>query len=358
MADMIPNAPEASNAIETDWHKYKTNGRDRAGRIIKEIYAVEDKYVIYFVDHPYSEPPGGFFRGLLGRQATNPVGLELYYELEDGLVKAEDLAKADAALAGINRLLDAKQEKGSREYNFNFSNLGLAAGALEMVFSHETTEALEILKGIHDKLQAKEEDQRRLMYQAGALVMALVVWFAYLLLRGWTLPPKWEPWILAAALAVAGGLFSVCLNIESLAVNVDQRQWFLFRAGGTRAVIAFLAGAGLLLAMRAKMFGGIAYEKNTPPFIGDPLTGAEMFFCFLAGFSESFVPNILSKTAADKAAEATRKQSEPDEKAKAEAVKKQKEEDEKAKAEAAKKQKEEEEKAKEAAAKKQGGAAS
>src|SRR5215469_6496842 len=114
MAD-IPNAPEASNAIETDWHKYKTNGRDRAGRIIKEIYAVEDQYVIYFVDHVYSEPPGRFLRGLrslLGRQATNLVGLELYYELENDLVKVEDLAKADAALAGINRLLDVRQEKG------------------------------------------------------------------------------------------------------------------------------------------------------------------------------------------------------------------------------------------------------
>lgn len=327
MADMIPNASESSNAIETDWHKYKTNGLDRAGRIIKEIYAVEDAYVIYFVDHPYS-----------GRQGANPVGLELYYELEDNLVKVEDLAKADAALAGINRLLDAKQEKGSDEYNFNFSNLGLAAGALEMVFSHETSEALEILKGIHDKLQAKEEGQRRLMYQAGALAMALVVWCAYLLLQGWKLPGTWDPWILGAALAVAGGLFSVCLNIESLAVNVDQQQWFLFRAGGTRAVIAFLAGAGVLLAMRAKMFAGIAYDKNTPPLIGDPLTVAEMFFCFLAGFSESFVPNILSKTAADKAAEATRKQSEAHEKGKAEAVKKQQEEEERVKKGAAKTQ--------------------
>ena len=311
MADMIPTAPEASNAIETDWHKYKTNGRDRAGRIIKEIYAVEDKYVIYFVDHAYSEPP------------TNLVGLELYYELEDGLVKVEDLAKADAELAGINRLLDAKQEKGNREYNFNFSILGLAAGALEMVFSHETTEALEILQGVHDKLLAKEDGQRRLMYQLGALSVASVIWFAYLylLFKGWTLPFKWEAWVLAVALAGTGGLFSVCLNIESLAVNVNQGKWFLFCAGGTRAVIAFLAGAGLLLAMRAKIFGGIAYEKN--PVVCDPLTGAEMFFCFLAGFSERFVPNILSKTAADKAADATRKQKEGKEKAKAAAAKKQ-----------------------------------
>jgi hypothetical protein len=49
--------------------------------------------------------------------------------------------------------------------------------------------------------------------------------------------------------------------------------------------------------MRSKMFAGIAYRDGIVPCAGDPLGIAEMFFCFLAGFSESFVPNILSKSA-------------------------------------------------------------
>ena len=48
--------------------------------------------------------------------------------------------------------------------------------------------------------------------------------------------------------------------------------------------------------MRSKVFAGIAY-KGDPPNPGDALKIAEMFFCFVAGFSESFVPNILSKAA-------------------------------------------------------------
>jgi hypothetical protein len=103
---------------------------------------------------------------------------------------------------------------------------------------------------------------------------------------------------------MAGGLFSVCLNLGSLEVNVNQQKVFLLSAGATRSIVAFLAGIGLLLAMRSKMFAGITYKENAPPLAGEALEIAEMFFCFLAGFSESFVPNILSKSADAKAVEA------------------------------------------------------
>ena len=214
----------------------------------------------------------------------------------------KDLASADAALARINRLLDANPTEGTREYNINVSTLELAADAFEMFFCGERTEALEILNGLRDKLQAKEEAQRRLAYQLGTVLITMLAWIIYLwsLWQSW-IPGKWEPWILAAALAMAGGLFSVCATIGSLEVNVNQKHSFLFIAGITRAVVALLAGTGLLLAMRSEMFAGITY-KGGPPATADPLKAAEMFFCFLAGFSESFVPNILSKSADAKAA--------------------------------------------------------
>jgi hypothetical protein len=153
---------------------------------------------------------------------------------------------------------------------------------------------LEILNGLREKLQAKEEGQRRWMYQLGTLLIALLPWYAYLFLhgRGYLQPGTWNPWMLGAALAMAGGLFSVCLKIASLEVNVNQGNWFLFFAGATRSGVAFLAGIGLLLAMRSKMFAGITY-KGDPPGLDQSLSVAEMFFCFLAGFSEYFVPNIL-----------------------------------------------------------------
>lgn len=293
----MPDSSTESMTANSEWNNYREGQEDNEGRKIDKLFSKTPSYVIYFN----------------GLDLLYKIGLELQGHL--GLAK---LGSADAALARINRLLDKTKTKG-REYRFNRSILELAADALEMAFSDETAEAGEILKGIQDKLEAKEEGQRRLMYQAGTLVIALVVWFAYLLLRGWTLPPEWDPWMLAAALAMAGGLFSVCLNVGELQVNVNQQNWFLLSAGATRAVVALLAGIGLLLATRSKIFAGIAYPKE-PPTPGALLTIAEMFFCFLAGFSEYFVPNILSKAAADKADEGKRKQIDIDKNKKSEEV--------------------------------------
>ena len=226
-------APEPSVEAQPDWRKYRSGQGDKAGRQITRVYAADDDYVIYF------------------------LGSDLFYETAPELEK--DLASADAALARINRLLDANPPKNSREYKENVSILELAADALEMFFCGEKPEALEILNSLRDKLQAKEEAQRRLSYQLGAFSITGLFWFFYLLFLclGW-IHLGWEPWILAAALAMAGGLFSVCLNIGSLEVNVNQQKMFLFFAGATRSIVALLAGAGLLLAMRSKMFGSLA----------------------------------------------------------------------------------------------------
>lgn len=287
--ELPPSGPVEANP---NWRTYRAGEWDKAGRKIRRLHALDDDYVIYF------------------------IGCDLYYETVEML--GEDLGSADAALARINRLLAANPTEGTREYEMNVSTLELAADAFEMFFCGEKTEALEILNGIRDKLQAKEEAQRRLTYQAGTALVTVIAWIFYLLLhRGGSLPVTWEPWILTAALAMAGGLFSVCLTIGSLEVNVNQNHSFLFVAGATRSVVAFLSGIALLLAMRSKMFAGITYNGD-PPNSGDALRIAEMFFCFLAGFSESFVPNILrdseNKPNDKKLAAAVPREGQPEEK--------------------------------------------
>jgi hypothetical protein len=277
------SASEESVTANPNWQTYRAGDGDRAGRKIRKVYAVGDDYVLYF------------------------IGSELYYETGPTLEKG--LGPADSLLARINRLLDANPPEDTREYNINVSTLELAADAFEMFFSGERNEALEILSSIRDKLQAKEEGQRRLAYQGGAVFITAVVWIVYLVLlylrlrNKFLLPAEWYSWMLASCLAMLGGLFSVCLNIGSLEVNVNQQPWFLPIAGATRSIVAFLAGIALLLAVRSKMFAGIAYRGDIPSD-GAPLELAEKFFCFLAGFSESFVPNILSKTADAKTADA------------------------------------------------------
>jgi len=295
------NAPVEAVEPTSDWHNYRAGKGDRSGRKITEIYAIDDHYLIYFAEHMYAESTLDFWRRWLRKGPVLRAGWELFYETD--IDPGKDLAKADAALAGINRLLDDNQVKGSREYNYNYAKLELTADALEMVLRDEATEGLEILNALRDELQTKEEGQRRLFYQAGAAFIALLPWVFYLFLHGnGYLPGMWNPWMLAAAMAMAGGLFSVCLNLASLEVNVNQGNWFLSFAGATRSAVAFLAGIGMFLAMRSKIFAGITYGGE-PPKLVEKLWVVELFFCFLAGFSETFVPNILSKTADAKAAD-------------------------------------------------------
>ena len=259
-----------------DWHNYRAGGRDKAGREIDKVYAFDDQYIIYFSD------------------------CELFYETQRDL-KA-DLASLNGAMARINRLLpdiphmaDPKT-RATTAYQNQFSTLELVADACEMVVLGQTPQAMEILAGITDRLQTTEEGKRRLTYQLGAVSITVVGWMLYqLMLVLGCLPVNWSPWLFAAVLAMAGGVFSVCLNLGSLTVSVNQQTVFLLYAGATRSVVALLAGVAVLLAMRAKMFAGISYDA-APPLVGDALLPAEMFFCFLAGFSETFVPNILRDT--------------------------------------------------------------
>jgi hypothetical protein len=283
-----------------DWHLYERGGKDTAGRVIDYIYTRDKDYVIYF------------------------SGGDMFYEAEEPLL--EKLGNANVALARINRLLPATASSDKT------STLELVADAFEMIFMDQVAEGLGILSDIRDKLQIAPESKRRLTYQLGAISVTVGIWAIYLVLHSFKWMPKgWDPWMLAAALALAGGAFSVCLNLGSLQVSVNQGLGFLYSAGTTRSVVALLSGVGLLLAMRAKMIAGLAYGNNARDAVA-LLNEAEMFFCFLAGFSETFVPNILRDSEKNPAGGARQtEQAKTDEQAKQEQAKA-----EAAKAEAAK----------------------
>ena len=250
------------------WQSYKTGGKDNADRDIQHVHALDSNYVLYFAED------------------------ELFYETTPELLAK--LGAADLALARINRLLPLANFKSKNQnYYQKRDTLEQVADAYEMIFCGHDSEGLLILNEICSKLQAAAEGKRRLWYQLGTIVVSASVWVLYLWLHQTkNMPEGWEPWALASALGVAGGTFSVCLNLASLQVSIDQQIRLLFFTGATRSIVALLSGIGLLLALRAKMIAGVAYGAQ-PPQAAESLQMVEMFFCFVAGFSETFVPNIL-----------------------------------------------------------------
>jgi hypothetical protein len=288
---MAKDSPKPVTHGKYPWREYPKRLVDTAGHTITEIYAYSDEFVIYFV------------KG------------ELYYECTDPLL--EEMGAADLALAKINRLLPAIAIKDSEWFHENKQlTLELAADAIEMILCAHPTEGMETLDHIVDRLQTVAEDKRRFAYQGGMMMGVFLVWALYLTFHSThIMPAGWEPWFLACALGVAGGALSVCLDLKNLMVSVNQNFSFLLLNGLTRAIVAIVAGAAALLAMRGKMLGGIVYTGGIPE-MADPLRSAELFFCFLAGFSETFVPNLL-KNGEDKARIAQEKAAKDEAKAKA-----------------------------------------
>lgn len=249
---------------ECYWAKYEPGQNDNSGNKIQDILARCPEFVIYFCE----ETPGYF---------------DLYYECTEELLN--DMGIPDEALAKINRLLPDNLDERKEI-------LELVADAFEMWLCGHKDKGKAILDDIVDQLKTTREGQGRLCYQSATMWVTGFFWLFYLCLHGtgW-IPPGWEPWMLAAALGSLGGAFSVCLNLGKITVNVNQSSKFLISAGGTRAIIAIIAAIACLLAIRAKIILGLAAdgERTTPA----ALTMVEMFFCFLAGFSETFVPNVL-----------------------------------------------------------------
>lgn len=278
-------------------------------------YITRGNFWIYPTDEVYAESPEFiiYFRGQ-----------ELFYSLDPSL-KVE-LGTVNLLLAKINRLLpflpgvisgpDGRAKKHDAHgalvevspstyklWKRKRLTLQLAADALSMVLMGQRDAGMAVLSEVVEKLQTSQENSLRLSYQGGGLAAATAIWVLYLSLHtSGTMPPGWEPWMAACALGAAGGAFSVCLTLRSLQVNLSHSNLFLISSGATRALVAVLGGAAALLALRAKMLASISYGMNGAPPGGEaPLLSIEMFFCFLAGFSESFVPNILKQTETEKA---------------------------------------------------------
>jgi hypothetical protein len=250
-----------------NWRNYQKGECDKDGNVIDRIYARDGNYVIYF------------------------SGCELFYETDPELIK--NLGPANSALGRINRLLswidDSENKKDTWGYRHKYSTLELVGDALEMSFLQQFDDGQKVLNEIEDRLKTAEENKFRTHYQFGTVAVTVLAWILYACFH---LAGHEPPYLIAAALGLAGGTFSVFLKLGSLPVNLNLRPWHLFLTGTTRSIIALLAGIALLLAMRSKMFAAIAY-KGDPPELLDALKVAEYFFCFLAGFSESLVPNLL-----------------------------------------------------------------
>jgi hypothetical protein len=94
--------------------------------------------------------------------------------------------------------------------------------------------------------------------------------------------------IYVAAGGSVGGFFSISIGIKKIVKEKNVTKWLYYLYGAERVTISILAAGISYFAIQVDLIFGLT--KN----LSNPIIGF-IFFSILAGFSETLVPNILTK---------------------------------------------------------------
>lgn len=137
----------------------------------------------------------------------------------------------------------------------------------------------------------KEQFANRLRLLFSSLTVSLIlILFAIL-----TYYNKWfyelphiKNLIFIAAAGSIGGFFSLSSGLKKIVCEKDVNKYLYMIYGAERIIVAILASTIIYFAIKAEVIFGKCNTMNNP-IIGYVL------FAFLAGFSETLVPNLMTK---------------------------------------------------------------
>jgi len=253
------------------WQDYKVGGKDKKDRVIEEIFSFDDDYIIY------------------------SSGNQLRFEGKtEQLDQTPDLANL---LSQIISLSPSRESLKKRVWT-------RTATALDQCLSDRQAEARDILQDILRYVTFLRTLRGQIHYFLGCLagaVLPVVVLIAVASVRysiypsgetpsQWSLALQWVQEISeVTALAALGGTLSVTMALRGIEVEPESEKVFKIPfdllAGLSRALIAIIAGIFIYYAVGSNLQIGFLQTAETPFTLYS--------FAFLAGFSESFVPNIL-----------------------------------------------------------------
>lgn len=182
--------------------------------------------------------------------------------------------------------------------NTEFSARTLAR-LMAQAFDSDTENAKRIIEGLETRMSAAIASHLRMKYVLAnacvmiALVVALLcVLFALPHVSGLAGFPfteaNVEKYAKLSILGALGAFLSVSIGIRKIQVERTVRPLEHIWTGGARIVIGVIGAMFLGLALDAKLLA--------PGFGAEPTLWVFYLLAFLAGFSESIVPNTLRKT--------------------------------------------------------------
>lgn len=247
-------------------------GTSPNGKKIYDVYARGNEYVIYAID-PDRTING--MRTLIA--ASDPVDESPRDNFQ--AVKAE-----------FDQLKEVSYKSDNPSYTTR------VAQALSLAICGKPDEAKTILTGIIDSInrQYRERVIGKLVYVLGTLSVALVIcsigMYLYICQPEFFVndrKPLYEV-IMVCSFATLGGIVSVTRNISS--INIDKGLGYLpyFVYGTSRNIFSILGGVFIYLVIKSNLLLGFINTLDNSLY-------ALLAFGFVAGFSETLVPNVLKK---------------------------------------------------------------
>jgi hypothetical protein len=210
--------------------------------------------------------------------------------------KDRELIKNHYAVTGAFDKLKAVANRCIDPSYVDPSYAGRAAAALSLAIGGDPKKAEEKLDEIGKNIENdyKERIIGKLLYLSGTLIVALVLCsiglYLYLFQPEFFVKdrtPLYEL-ILVCSLSTLGGIVSVSIKIDSINVDkgIGKSPFFIY--GLNRNIFSVLGGVFMFVIIKSNLlFGFITTLDNS-------LYGF-LVFGFLAGFSETLVPNALKR---------------------------------------------------------------
>lgn len=262
---------------------YRIGGLDKRGRRVLDILWATKDFVIF--------------------QHAKGISPHFSDDDEESREQAKRYMNLGPYLSRINALLPSFTEdnQSSDQYNWSFFHTPNAflyretARAIANALSGNHDLAIDILAFVEARLIARRRTQGQFLYLLTCTVILAIVMLIVFAHEYWiALSIDFWPYrelVRVAACGTIGGFISVAIGIRKLDVDPDTRWWVNAFYGFIRLTIAFLSAVVLYFLIKGKLIFEPLFTETS-----DQAVFTLYAFAVAAGFSETFIPNILRKT--------------------------------------------------------------
>ncbi|HEY2068150.1 MAG TPA: hypothetical protein VGG48_01245 [Rhizomicrobium sp.] len=255
VAAPLPTAAElrerTQSGADLPHASYRVGGVDRHGRLIEVIYSHYPHYIVYVT--------GGAL------------------QIEGNTTELDGNPQVSALLSrAINLCPNVMRVKRQ-----TFAQLAVA---VDQCMASHPAEALASVTRVIAQLSDRARSAARLHYVWSGAIAVTVLWLIFLACLPFRPADDALLWLQVIAFGGTGALFSVILNQQTIPIDVDDTALVHWTAGASRVLVGMIAGTACYLAIKSRV--ALNFAESSDHY-------TELFFCFLSGFSESFVPNLL-----------------------------------------------------------------